>query len=297
LLSEGFAVPDKDEMQDILKANNIISPIAFFRAYLAKSGSVPGIELLLAYQIISQNNGVISANQTPGAPTEGALDESAWYEAARYLRGALDSLDALSNLPYILDINPRAAKQSQTMSSLSKPYLANIESLLERKPTSGAIWRQWFFWRGIEGAERPAEPLVDRIKYSPLSPMIGTLPGFVMDIYYEECKKSGNWLKVIGLLKTIWDREISKINIPEGEIEKDSYAMRNRQNTLSSLGRIAIPLIEAYLHDGKARFADEVFNTCLDSGGKFVEISKIVELAKEKGHEGIAKGWEEKAKK
>jgi hypothetical protein len=160
------------------------------------------------------------------------------------------------------------------------------------------MWRWWFFFRGVEGSDRPIEPLLDRIKYSPLSPMTGALPEFVLDLYYEDCKRSENWPKVIGLLKAVWDREIFKLNIPEGELRKGSLAMQSREYALQRYGNaVGIPLIEAYLHDGMPRFADEVFNTWLDLGGKFADISKIVQLAKEKGHEGTANGWEVKISK
>jgi pentatricopeptide repeat protein len=283
ILAQGSTIPDKDEMQDIFKANNIISPIAFFRAYLAEKGNTPGIELLLGYRIINRALWVA-----------GTLDENSLHEAARYLRSALDSPDVLFNLP---EINISPLKPIQALHSLAKQYMDNIESLLERKPTSDLLWRHWTYWWPFEDAKRPIEPLVDRIKYSPLSPAQSSLPYFVMDSYYQECKKSGNWPKVIGLLKAIWDREISR-NSAKDEAEKKDPATSIRERNFPRLGDlVGIPLIEAYLNDGKARYADEVFNEWLDSGGKFEDISTIVQLAKEKGHEGIAKGWEEKVKK
>ena len=51
---------------------------------------------------------------------------------------------------------------------------------------------------------------------------------------------------------------------------------------------------EADLHIYKQGDADETFNTFLSLGGKFNDISKIVELAKEKGYERLAREWEGK---
>jgi len=51
-------------------------------------------------------------------------------------------------------------------------------------------------------------------------------------------------------------------------------------------------LIEAYLQDGKYREADEIFKAVLDLGGKFEDLSKIIELAKARGFESIAAKWQ-----
>jgi hypothetical protein len=68
--------------------------------------------------------------------------------------------------------------------------------------------------------------------------------------------------------------------------------------TKANLGNtLGIPLIEAYLQDGRPREADEIFNAVLEIGGTFTDISKIVQLAKEKGQDRLAKEWEEKIKK
>jgi DNA-binding SARP family transcriptional activator len=171
------------------------------------------------------------------------------------------------------------------MKSLSKPMLANIELLLERKPSSEALWDQWLTWKNIEGEGRSMEAVVERIKISPLAHEWTVPPLATIDAYYKECRESDNWPKVIGLLKTAWDREFSRI-------ETGSY-YTNKKNLGDWLG---IDLIEAYLHDNRFREAEEIFNALLEAGGKFTDISKIVKLAKEKGQERLAREWERKVR-
>ena len=61
----------------------------------------------------------------------------------------------------------------------------------------------------------------------------------------------------------------------------------------------SVGLIHEFLrfHDNKPGEADAVFNTVLDSGSKFTDISKTLELAKTKGYESLAREWERKVKK
>jgi hypothetical protein len=185
------------------------------------------------------------------------------------------------------------------MKSLSKPYLTNIESLLEVKPSLERLWNQWFFWRAIEDAKRPVEPLLDRIKYSPFAQMWETLPSTVIDAYYQECKDNGDWAKLIALLKPAWDREIGRKNDnATAPGDRDDFVQRIQQQLFGRMGNaLVIPLMEAYLNYGRPLESDEVFNSFLSVGGTFTDISKIVELAKEKGQERLAREWEGKVKK
>jgi hypothetical protein len=300
ILAQDTTVPDKDTMQAIIRNNNIVSSVDFLRAYLAEKGSVPGVALLLAQRKIFQNlrAGLVEGSiPGPDAPSYSAWDET-WREAARHLRSVLDSPDVLYNLPSVSTGFP-AASHSQTMKSLSKPYLTIVESLLEVKPSLQRLWDQWFFWRAIEGAKRPVEPLLDCIKYSPFAQMWDTLPHIVINTYYQECKDNGDWPKLISLLKTAWDREISRKNDnASASGEKDKFAQFIQRETFGSMGdALVIPLMEAYLNYGRPFEADEVFNAYLSAGGKFADISKIVALALEKGQERLAREWEGKVKK
>lgn len=52
----------------------------------------------------------------------------------------------------------------------------------------------------------------------------------------------------------------------------------------------------SYLNNGKPQNASEIFNAVLESGSKFDDISTIVELAKSKGYDRLAREWEERVK-
>ncbi|MCL1894217.1 MAG: hypothetical protein FWG02_08295 [Holophagaceae bacterium] len=291
LLADGSDIPDRESMQTIFSRNNIISVADFFRKYIAEMGSTPGIELCLAYHIIDEYHLPLNSDNEPDTSLADFKNE-----AAIYLRRVIDNPETLFNLPDISP-NPGNRKQSMALKSISRSCIASIESLLERKPSDEKIWNQWLFWSGIEDAERPIEPLLERIKFSPLSTNMEA-PSSVMDFYYEECKKNDDWPKIIKLLKKVWEREISIVNDPRSDEEKSGLIPYNKQESLNRVGnRVAIPLIEAYLHDSKFYEADDIFNTYMDSGGKFTDISKIVGLAKEKNQDRLVRAWETKVGK
>jgi len=145
----------------------------------------------------------------------------------------------------------------------------------------------------MEDDKRFLESIIERVKLSPFSE-IGTIPpASIMARYYEESKKNGSWPKVIKLLKAVWERELLRIL---NTAPSESSGMSSRRK--DDFGDIfSIPLIEVYIQDNKPIEADEIFNSVLNSGGKFADISKIVELAKTKGHETLAKEWARKVQK
>jgi len=117
LLAQGSAVPDLDALRAIFKSNNVFGDGAetYFRSVLAEKGSVPGIELLLAYIIIRQKS-----VEPPGSQADQAnqgRDSARWGEAARLLRRVLDTPDVLFNSSDYVYINSSATKNSPIMKS------------------------------------------------------------------------------------------------------------------------------------------------------------------------------------
>jgi len=289
ILTQDSDIPDLEAMRKILNRFDIKTNLELYREYIAEHGTVPGIELRLVFEFFLKN---VIENITP---KDDFNDEDIWGESSRILNRVIrENPDVLINLQDISLFNAHftfsgTSIQSELLKSISGPILTNIESFLERKPSSAALWAQWIFWKKIEGNERSLELLVDRVKLSPLSQAGTVPPPFVINDYCEECKKSGNWNKVIGLLKNTWERELLKI-------DQDASSHIPSPITKDNLGdRLGILLIEAYLNDNKAKEADDIFNALLNFGGKITNITKIVELAKEKGYERLAKEWENKA--
>ncbi|MDR0499275.1 MAG: hypothetical protein LBH03_06050 [Holophagales bacterium] len=283
ILAQDTAIPDPETLQALLIGHNVRSEADLYRKYISDHGSTPGVELTLAFDVLSQ---AVSRTATQSDDKQG---EIAYSESARYLSKVLrEHPEVMVNLP---NISTSLTTQNESMKLLAKPMLANIESLLEKKPSSDALWGQWMVWKNIKSDDRSLEPVVERVKLSPLSQTGMVPPLFVISAYYEECKKNGNWAKVIMLLKTAWDREFERVCDP---IEGNMPISVTKANIGNNLG---IPLIEAYLHDGKPLEADEIFNAVLDCGGTFTTVSKIVELAKEKGFERYSREWEGKTKK
>jgi hypothetical protein len=108
------------------------------------------------------------------------------------------------------------------------------------------------------------------------------------------------------LLKAVWDREFGRItnlqrenpnfkpSAPNSDSIGASIVSRNSQR----LGdRVVVPLMEAYLRDGKSRDANDIFNDWLACGGTISDMSKIIELAKELRYDALAKEWEDRVKK
>jgi len=316
ILAQGTTVPDLETLRSVFRSNDIVSSMDYFRVWLREKGSNTGIELLLAGLLISYNNvqtifwsdgdvryGVSAEIEDDVGPDSNRenLDAARWGEAAKLLSRLLGSPNAL----YRLDVAPAkgAAAKSQLMKSLSSQYLNALEPLIETKPSDERLWNNWLFWWHVSGDERPLEPLVERLAPSPLSPSGDPVPISIMDEYYESCVKNGNWPKVQGLLKTVWDRQFERMNEAKAQQEEnlDEVAkLRQRLMNQSSdrLGdQVGMPLIEAYLRDNRPIEADEIFKAWLDSGKQFKDIAKLVELAKELGQERLARDWEAKAAK
>jgi hypothetical protein len=282
LLFQDTSVPDADAFSAILKRFEIKSDIELYRKYIEDHGSAPGVELLLAFKLITFLG---YDEKNPNSP-ENVRSESLAREATKFLNGVrLGNPDVLVHLPSVW-LNPSNSVKA-LMSSTPKPLLSSIESLLERKPSAENLWQQWIFWNKAGDFDLSLESLADRVKPSPLSDggILG-LPNSVIDEYYQECKKNGSWPKVVALLKPTWDREYQRIVAPD---DVNTHFV----TTKDTLGdEVGIHLIEAFLNDGKPTEADEIFRAVMECGGKFKDISKIIELAKAKGHDRLAAQWE-----
>ncbi|MCL1894353.1 MAG: hypothetical protein FWG02_08995 [Holophagaceae bacterium] len=293
LLAHDSAIPDVDILQSLLNRYGIVGNTELMRRHLANHGGQSGMELAFAYHLMRQNS---SNPQSSGQPDD-RMEENLWGEAYRYFRKVMNEypeafISAVSDEAYRFSgmaFLQKVSINSPSMKSLSRQVLALIEMLLEKKPSSGQLWIQWFNWRDIEGEERPIQSLLYRLIYSPLSGIDAGMPSFALERYYSECKSSGNWQMLVELLKAVWDREIPRI------VDEKNEQNRREFSRLQGIGdSVGIPLIEAYLNESRYLDANEVFATWQDCGGKFTDISIIVQLAKAKGYEWLAREWEEK---
>jgi len=304
ILAQDTSMPDLNDLQNILNSNNIKSAQDYCRRYILENGTQPGLELYLAFEIIKDNREILESNQQSADSSKAEQIELQFTEAASRLNKVLTACpEALINMPYMFD---GVSIDNQSMKSLSKKILENIELLLRRRPSLESLWNQWFFWRQIEGTERPIESLVEATVPSPLAES-GTVPPITaLDQYYYECRKNSNWPKVIKLLETCWDREYTRIlrfqredsnntSSPDQDEAKDRFARFMASRHKTTLGdNVGVPLMEAYLNDDKPHKANEIFNAWLAIGGKFTDLAKVIELAKGKGLDGLVKEWEAK---
>jgi hypothetical protein len=180
--------------------------------------------------------------------------------------------------------------------ALSGLFLEAIEALLERKPSSETLWSQWIFWRSVDGNKRRMEPLVTRLSYSPHGEeknggLLG-MPALALDTYWNDSKKNGSWNKVIELLNPVWERDLQRATELKNGLVSENERQYPQYIQSDSVGdRIGMPLIEAYLNYDRPGDASETFNAWIAIGGKFKDTSKIVELARAKGHERLALEW------
>jgi len=323
LIAQGSEIPDVGDLQRMWDSLNVVSPPEWFRTYIAQHPDQPRMALAFFYQTIGQiiNSQTIGASINQSSPVVKDISkawpwgqdwvneyEKALGEAIRQLRRVMrDFPDDVASMPGAFYPNQaymaKAAKWLATVDesvasdvkALSGPILATTESKMEKSPSSVSLWNNWLFWRMIEGRERPMEPLVARLRYSPLSVNSIDIPIYALDMYWEDCKKNGSWAKVVELLKGPWERELSKaMNVKNGLAD----GARTRYENYASAGdRIGIPLIEAYLNDDRPGDARDVFDAWLATGNTFKDISAIVSLATAKGQERLAKEWKARVKK
>ncbi|MDR2560157.1 MAG: hypothetical protein LBC63_00070 [Holophagales bacterium] len=311
VLEQGYGMPEPEILQAMLKRHNVKDEAGYRRDYMAEHGARSGLKIDLAFNIISSWDTQIR-QQNKGSNTDQGQDD--WAEVCTLMNEVLSSNpEILVNLPGVYR-RFNSILSHQGMKSLSTKLLANIETLLEKKPSSNELWGQWLFWRRAEGSGRPIEPMVESIKASPIA-KLGTVPPVIaIDEYYDECRENGKWAKVISLLKMVWDRDFTRITeIQEANPSFKASAPAANKNIFSGMtdyeadmvqrlspwlgDNVAIPLIEAYLNDGKPNDAKDIFDAWLGVGGTFKDISKIIELARKLGQERLALEWETKAKK
>jgi pentatricopeptide repeat protein len=313
-IEQGYGMPEPDTLQAMLKRHNVKDEAGYRRDYMAEHGARPGLEIDLAFTIIDSTSAAFSRRPDKGANID--KEQDVWAEACKLINKVLsENPEILINLPNTYGRgNSANSIQTPAMKALSTKLLANIEWLLEKKPSSENLWNQWLFWRWVEGSNRPIELIVESAVASPIS-IPGTVPpAEAMDAYYDECKKNEEWRKVISLLRVVWDREFAritdiqrtnpnfKVSAPAGNpsnfssmAEYEAYLV---QQWSAGLGdSVVIPLMEAYLHDSKPSDAKDIFDAWLGSGGTFKDISKVAELARKLGHERLAVEWEGKVKK
>jgi hypothetical protein len=310
VLEQGYAMPDPDTLQAILYRHSAKDEPGYRRSYMMEYGATPGFEVDLAMNIINSNLVALSRRPDKGAGIDPAKD--IWMEASSLLNKVLaDNPEIFINLRSAYNLV--SVIESQAMKMLSTRLMANIEMQIYKKPSSDALWRQWLFWRQVEGADRPIEPIVESVKLSPITKPGTVPPGTAIGAYYNECKKNEKWPKVISLLRIVWDREFGriediikddpnfKISAQPADTNISTIEQYQRglvqQNSPKLADAVAIPLIDAYLKDGKPNDAKEIFDAWLGCGGTFNDVSKIAELAKSLGQERLAQEWEAKAKK
>ena len=314
VIEQGEGMPDATALESILYRNNLRDEIGSRRAYMSEYGAQPGLELDLALIMIGQTDRNLDAaekNQT-GSPMSAEGGDDPFAEAARTMsRLVNDRHDLMMNLTSFYYSSSNQITKSQSMYAIAGRLLPHLETLLARKPSSGVLWNQWLFWRGIQGANRSIDLLIEEIKSSPVSQPGTVPPASVFNTYYDECRREGKWDKVIKLLRTVWDREFTRVvdlqkenpNFKVSETPADRYTFSSIedltahfiQSNSAALGdRVGIPLIEANLNDNKPGDASEIFDAWFNCGGKFTNFAKTIELAKEKGQERLAREWERK---
>jgi hypothetical protein len=290
LLAEGREAMDADDMRALFKKHGTGDPVELLREHVKANSGQTAMEFHLARYLLWQIAKYTNYGRGT-APSDVPRIDAAMGEMVKCLGRALaDCPRMLFNFGDFFQVENEAFRQSPSMQSLAKPYLAAIESLLEIKPSAGGLWEQWFFWRAVEnqgnqgGDRRSLVPVLDRVRPSPLA-RPGTIPtGSVLNKYYEECKKNGDWRRLIVLLKGAWDREIPWF------INRETHKWP--EHLWHELGdKVGAPLMEAYLNDGRPHDADEVFNAWLDCGGSFADIAALAELAVSKGEAGLADAW------
>jgi hypothetical protein len=295
-------------LQNVLNSYDLNNGEGYCRNYIAEHGTQLGLDLYLEFEIVNDSS-IYAFSLEDADQSSKDRAESRWNEAAGKLnRLARNNPEILFSLPNINASGTGESIQNSSKKSLSKHILSAIESLVQKKPSSEPLWNQWLFWRGVEGEGRSVEPLMDSIKPSPLAGTETVLPGAVLEAYYNECVKNESWSKLISLLQGIWDREFERI-VESKKLNEDGVASNSTTYTSTGPGmfvrrdvnylgdNVGIALIRAYLMENKFREASDIFDAWMNSGGKFTNAATIIELARARGSDRLAREWEEKVGK
>jgi len=288
-IAEGREIPSADEMQRIISR---LYP-NFIEEGRQKIRENPGdyySMLRLAFNLIWRNVRSIADNAET-TPLSDEEDDALWGETARLLNRVMTNAPhLLIDLPWVAN-PPAAIGRSQLLKALSARYLKEIESNLEKKPSSDNLWFQWLFWSAVEGDDRDMAPVVEGIEPSPFSLPGSVPPYFVLDSYYNQCWQKEAWQKVIELLKLPYERQ--KLRIDESRIKDPNYKIPDTKFGDS----VVSPYIIALLNDGKSSEANEIFSEWTERGGAFADPAKLIEAARTTVSDRLARAWEDKTSK
>jgi hypothetical protein len=291
VMEQGTEMPTVEQLRQVLEDNDIkIKSIGELAKEFLKENP-NHIEALMAYgaNSVMENLKQKNTEKIPGA----GQDEAIWGKPAAAWAKIFDHEHAI--FAAFVFYHKEIKLSSPAMKSVSKRYLPKIEAALRQSPGSRNLWELWLFWRRAGDDERDFESLLYSVEPSPAALKSDFPPAFVLESYYGECRKNERWPQIAKLLRGLWDRGVSEQLIENKANESKNQKHRLRRADMGD--KVALPLIDALLHTGRGQEADEVFNAWLDCGGRFTDISKILELAKACGQERLAGSWEIKNRK
>ena len=286
VVAQGVDLPTQYELQNLIDDLKIVNNEAIAREYLVKNPDHPEGMLGLVLAIMERN--AIALNfRPPTSPSTENEDEEMWGECVRLTRKLLDYPELLIDFPEIRPyLRPMLVENSSLLQGLSTSYTGAIEYLILRMPSNKPLWYQWLFWHN----QRSVIHIVEDVAISPLA-QSGSFPdSMVLSAYFEECKRDNKWDKLIVMLQEPWEREVARV-----QMRRENNPVASFSSTAwGSMG--AYPLVEALLYAGKAIDAEDVVKTwfSLSNSDSFPNLDKLINLAKELGHDRLAKEWEGK---
>ncbi|MCL1908206.1 MAG: hypothetical protein FWG12_02415 [Holophagaceae bacterium] len=284
LVAEGEGTPKEELIFEALKKKGYKTPGELARDYLRNHPDNAFAQYVLAHDfLIDARSKMDSSNLDANEMLDDDLDYDLYGECAKNFRAYFEKESAL-NRPNNSVSMLYYATNSNLMRAAAKAILPKLEAALKQRPMSESIWGAWTIWRRVDGDVRPFTPLLESLVPSPLVGPGSFPPTSVMNTYYSECINQERWAEAAKLLRQPWERELASLD-SRNRRDGGNYYFAGDTWTIGKL------LISALLHDGKLRDAEDVVDAWTSRGGKFENVTDIIELAKKLEYESLADRW------
>ncbi|MCE1229413.1 MAG: hypothetical protein LWX11_08010 [Firmicutes bacterium] len=282
LLALGDALPTVAEVQTVLDQAGVESRGKTARAFLRTHPDHPDASGALAIEL----GKVAAKTQSGDGLLDAKTDAELWGPCAEAWANYFKDEYAWGASRKIIEIfegRNDAAARSPRMKALAERQLPATEAELRRRPMSMYLWSQWLWLRKLNENRRTFPEVLEDLKPSPTVTPGAFPPALIMQTWFDEARKAGQWREVIEMLKPVWARELHRVDAER----------KTGKAPDPGVGNVALLLTEALLQNDQPSEADQVMTSWGQRGGRFASMDSLLALAKARGYETLAKNWKD----